>query len=559
MARDDAPKGGAARHLKRYGVFYAIALVVLLAAVVLPAVGGDDDEEELAADTSDTTEQPAGDGTADGPWRPASGDLVHGEGTTRNGDECTEGTHQIPDHTYSAPCLPAFEGDNGGATARGVTADTIKIVLRDFPSTPNQQQSDQLLEEAGFATRQQRFDTRDVFLDWMNEHYELYGRKVEFIRYESRFGNATTEALGAGREEACQDATYIAEELGAFGVIGMEAGVSGVFAECAAERELVVFNGAAYFSEGFYRRYAPYVYATTMSCDRVSAHLAEYTIKRIAGKPAEFAGGDLQGKTRKAATYVPDNEEYVGCTEVTHRLIREAGFDPGSMHTYALDISRMADQANRAIVQFKADGVTTVVTAADPFSIGFLTSAAKEQDYFPEWLIIGTAAQDTDNFGRSYNQDVVTGRMFGLSQLSSSNLVYGPASLPGRLYEQITGEPIRPGTTGALFQFTNLFNMLQAAGPELTAANIERGIQSMPPLGAPEFPAGKWFYGAGIDGEPDHTAVDDSREVYWDADAPPGPDEPDRTKRGSFVETEAGVRYDLEEWPEGDPKVFGAS
>lgn len=554
MADGDVSRGGAAKHLKRYGVFYAIAAVVVIALAVLPAVsGGDDDDDDVAtgAETTVTTAEPAEEG---GAWAPATGDIEGGTGTTRDGRECTPDTPQVPNLSYSPPCLGVFEGDNGGATSTGVTADTIKIVIRTFPDSANSLETQRKLEEAGFATTEVTESIRDQFNEYFNETYELYGRKVEFIEYESRFGDATAEVVGGGREGACQDATYIAEELGAFGV---RSG-GGAFSECAAERGLVVFAGGAYFSEGFFEKWSPYVYNTTMSCDRVSSHVAEYIEKRLANKPAEHAGGDLAGQTRSFGTYVPDNEEYVGCSDVTRAAAEEAGIDPGLRVTYALDISKFADQANRAIVQFKAEGVTTIVTACDPISLGMLTNAAAEQDYFPEWFIIGTAATDSDNFGRQYNQDVVGGRMFGLSQLASTGLLLGPESEAGHLYAEIIGGEIPPGTTGSLYDYMHVFNLLQAAGPNLTPENIEAGVATLPVLGAPNFPAGRWFFGAGIDGTPDHTAVDDAREVYWDPNGEPGPEEPDRTKRGTFVESNPGVRYDIGEWEEGDPKVSGA-
>jgi len=550
MAHGDSPRRGASAHLKRYGVFYAIGVAAIVALGVLPAVGGDDDDDVASgATTTSTTEVEAP--VDDGAFRPASGDIVGGTGTTRDGRECTPDTPQVPDLSYSPPCLPVFEGDNGGATSKGVTAETIKIVIRSFPDSPNSLETQRRLQEAGFATTEVTQQIRDQFNEYFNETYELYGRRVEFVEYESRFGDATAEAVGGGREGACQDATYIAEELGAFGV---RAG-GGAFAECAAERGLVVFAGGPYFSESFFEKWSPYVYNTTMSCDRVSAHVAEYIVKRLHGKPAAHAGGDLAGKERTFGTYVPDNEEYVGCSDVTREHLREQGVDPGLRVTYALDISKFVDQANRAIVQFKAEGVTTIVTACDPISLGMLTNAAAEQDYYPEWMIIGTAATDSDNFGRQYNQDVVGGRMFGISQLASTRLLLGPDSEAGRLHERVVGGPIPPGTTGTLYEYMHVFNLLMAAGPDLTPANIEAGAARLPALGGPDYPAGRWYFGAGIDGTPDHTAVDDAREVYWDPNAEPGPEEPDRTKRGTFVESNPGVRYDIGEWEEGDPKV----
>jgi hypothetical protein len=545
VANEDGPAeaSGLSRHLRRYGAFYAIAIIVAVLAVVLPGRGGDDDD----GGGDDTEEVAAGDETdgGDDEWRPASGDV----------ELCEDGGAQVPDLQYSLPCVEEFTGDNGGATHRGVTADTIKIVIREFPTTANSQESERQIREAGFATADDARAIREQFWDFYNENFELYGRKVEFVRYESRFSNATTEALGQGREGACQDATLIADELQAFGVTGG----SGVFSECAAEKGLVVFGAAGYYSESFYEKWSPYLYNTTMSCDRISAGIAEYMGKRLAGKPAKWAGDPTLAKaTRKFGTYVPDNEEYQKCTDVTEKVLEEEyDVEPGLRVSYALDISRFADQAKRAIIQFKADGVTTIVTASDPFSIGMLTNEAIAQDYRPEWFVIGTAAQDTDGFGRSYNQEAVDGHMFGVSQLSSNNLLFGDDADAPKLYAKLNpGKKILGGTTASLYDDTNIFNLLQAAGPDLTPENIRKGIDKMPDLGAPDFAAGKWSYARSIEGKPDHTAVDDAREVYWDGQAEPGPEERDRTKKGRFIEVDNGKRYDIGEWPTTEPKVY---
>src|SRR3712207_8063004 len=50
---------------------------------------------------------------------------------------------------------------------------------------------------------------RDVFIEYLSENYELYGRRIEIEEYVSEFSNNTAELLGGNREEACQDATQI--------------------------------------------------------------------------------------------------------------------------------------------------------------------------------------------------------------------------------------------------------------------------------------------------------------------------------------------------------------
>lgn len=528
----------------RYRVVYAILAVLVIGLVVFPTVRPDDD---------DTSTSLARERDADAAWAPASGDLDVAEGTTRGGLECREGIGQIADTAYAVPCVAAFTGDNGGNTFRGVTEDTIKIVRREFATTANSQAVDQGLRDAGFATDDDSDSIRGHFIEYLDENYELYGRTIEWIDYESRFSDATREALGAGREGACADVTHIVEELGAFAAVGG----SGNFAECAAERDLLVFQGGAYFPETFYRSHHPFVWNTAMECERISAHVAEYIGKRLAGKPAKHAGApELAGATRAFATYVPDNDGYQRCANITEATL-QSDYDvaAGPRYNYQLDISRFQQQAQEAVIQFKAAGVTTLVLACDPFSTIFLTQAADAQDWHPEWLLIGVAGTDTDNFGRSYSASQIEGHMFGLSQLSDSGSIFGSRGEPGQLWKKLEGTDIPKGTTGDFYSLVHIYNFLQAAGPELTPANLATGVQTLPPLGEPDRPVGLWHFARGSDGgrEGDHTAVDDSREVYWDPTAP-SIDKPGEV--GRWIATYDGMRFRNGEWPEEDPPVY---
>jgi hypothetical protein len=543
--------GGAGAHLKRYGPFYAVGVVILLVALVLPQLQGDDagdaDDDVLAAGE-------ARDG--DAPWSPGSGDIEAGTGTARSGVACEPGVGQIPDTIYSVPCVPEFTGDNGGSTFRGVTEDTIRIAVRAFPSTANQQATRQELADAGYATPEVSQEIQAQFLEYFNDNFELYGRRVELVPYVSQFGNSTSEALGQGREGACQDATLIVEELDAFGVVGevggagVSGGLSAVFSECAAERELVVFQGAAYYPETFYEDLHPHVWHTAMNCLSLNEHMAEYIGERLAGKPAIHAGDPaMHDRERVFGAYSPDNEQYVTCSEASGRTLQEEyGVERGSVFRYALDISRFNEQAQRAILQFKEDGVTTIIASADPISVGMMTNHAAEQDYFPEWVISGTAGLDQNNFGRQFNQEVVDGHLFGISQLSSSDAIYGPDAEPPSLYRELTGEEIPKGTTGDFYGLVQLFDFLQAAGPDLTPENMATGVQTMPVLGGDGRPVWSW--------QEHHTATQDALEVYWDGSAEPGPEEPGDDLSGSYVETYDGRRFLPGEWPDEDPPVY---
>src|ERR1019366_10353027 len=95
-----------------------------------------------------------------------------------------------------------------------------------------------------------------VFLNYFNKVYDLYGRKV-VIQPVAATGNSTEEALNQGQAQACADAATIANQVHAFGEDGLstnfQAGGSGPFSVCAAHDHLVEFDGNLYFNEATYQ------------------------------------------------------------------------------------------------------------------------------------------------------------------------------------------------------------------------------------------------------------------------------------------------------------------
>ena len=109
--------------LKRYGPLAVLAILVVGAIIVFG--GGDDDSSDDGGSTDETP-------TAD---RPEGAPMTFQEAEEEGvddiewGDECDtdRGRLKVP-LSNAAPCLEPWEGDNGGATSPGVTADSIKIV-----------------------------------------------------------------------------------------------------------------------------------------------------------------------------------------------------------------------------------------------------------------------------------------------------------------------------------------------------------------------------------------------------------------------------------------------
>ena len=496
---------------------------------------------------------------------PASGNIKVGTGTTISGQKCTPGTPQVPS-PYAVPCIPKFTGNNGGATYDGVTSNEILLAQRAFPVTANSEELEAQATAAGVALPAVQTQVEQVFLNYFNQTYDLYGRKV-VIQNVPATGNATSEALNEGQTQACADASTIANQVHAFAEDGIatnfQAGGSGPFSECAAQDHLVEFAGDAYFNEATFASENPYVWAITENCTLGAAEEAEVEGTMLANKKAIYAGeASLRDKTRKLGTYVPNLPAYLQCTSFADGLLQHKYHVPASdlvKFTYGLDISTFAQSAQEAIVAFKAAGVTTVVLACDPISAGLLTKAAAAENYYPEWFTIGTALTDEDPAPQTYDDPVeVDGHLFGLSELSPSTDTTGPTSLAGKLYEKLTGHVIPKETDGFYAQLVEIFDALQAAGPDLTPQNMARGLRATPNLGAPLYQYGQWSWNVGANGKPgagSHTAGIDARFVWWNGNAI----SPLNGMKGTYIPAFGGKRFSLGKFPKSLPPMFGAT
>ena len=505
------------------------------------------------------------------PWKyPASGNVAVGTGTTVSKTACTPGAPQFPS-PYAPPCLPQFKGNNGGATSNGVTATTITLAQREFPQTANTEQVAAQAKNAGAALPQITDQVQQVFLNYFNSVYDLYGRHV-VLQQVTGSGDATTESLGQGQAQACADADTLANQMHAFGEVGFPfnetfvGGGTGVFSQCAAQQKLVEFGGNPYYDEATFQSQNPYVWSQTMDCERIANQTAEAFGTLLANKPAIYAGdANLKTKTRKFGVYVPNLPPYEHCnagasSTFGKAMISKYHVSPSAVSTsfrYGLDISTFQQSAQQAVIQFKAAGVTTVILACDLYSAGFLTQAAAAQNYHPEWLLNGVALTDLDQSAQTYLQSEVTGHLFGVSEASPSTDTTGPNSLAGKLYQKLTGHQIPPGTDGNYSGLVQVFDQLQAAGPDLTPANLARGTHALPTLGTPTFEYGHWDFRDGPTGQPTgaHTAISDARFVYWDGNAT----SPLNGNKGTYVAVFSGRRFTLGEWPSQLPPLFTGS
>jgi len=569
-------------HLRRYMPLYAFATIWVTIAVLVPTVdsggttaaaggrtrgavaGAEDTGTGIGPDTGTTVAGgplASGGGTNGGVGGAAGprltggsggpiGTVQAGTGVTVAGVPCKPGVAQIPFSHYAAPCINKFSGNNGGATANGVNGNTIIIAVRLYSDQtgPNQAAIEQANEQAGNPSNAQFEQIRDTFLKWFNANFDLYGRKVQIVKFTGQ-GNSTDEATGKGQAAACADADALANTVHAFGVISYPGWFyeSAPFSECAARYHLWVPLGGAYYPESWYQQQDPYVYGGIPDCEWVEHSIAEYIGKRLANKPAQWAGDALLQRTnRKFGIYIPANGAYQHCAGISNAdLKNNYGVTRTSQYNYTLDVSQFPQQAAQAMIQFKAAGVTTVELACDPISAIFLTQAASAQNYHPEWLLHGDALTDTDGYARLYDSSQANGHLFGISQLGAQNAAGDPNGEAAQAWKAATGGQALPnGGWQTYYEMLEAFDQLQAAGPILTGANIAAGTHALPVMGSDNSPQGVW----NLTGS--HTAIKATQEVFWDSKA-----KSSDGKGGDFIATFGGRWFQLGELPTGTPDI----
>ncbi|MEM7140003.1 MAG: hypothetical protein AAF548_03160 [Actinomycetota bacterium] len=591
--------GDLGRQLRRYGPLALIAIIVIVVVVVI-ASGGDDDpaadgdgSADVGGDAGDDTDADAdADADADGsdtdadnddadetpvdPDAPLSTDGSDGPRLDVNGRELNEGvvplswareqgvedqyewgercdlergTIATPD-PFSVECMAVFDGDNGGETAQGVTADTIKIVLYQA------QEEDPILRYITSAiinddTNAQEEETVRKLMELFETYYETYGRTVDL---------EVVTASGTGNDVAAAvaDAKRVAEEIKPFMVWGGPT-LTNAFAQELHANGIPCFGCVVGVNIDYYEENPGLAYVVGKGGEQLDLLVAEYVGKRLAGDPAIHAGDESMHETERVFgrvwTTTGEGSEIANARFEANLDVY--GVEIAESQSYVLDPATLQESATSIITKLKDAGVTSVILSTDPIGPRDITFEATAQNYFPEWIVTGSVLVDTTAFARSYDQ-AQWENAFGVSNLSA-RIVQSAGGIFS-LYEWFHGErPPADDTIGVLSPNPQTFySFLQAVGPTLNIENFNRAAFSgVPTVRALTSPSLSW----GSEGiwpdelEPDYRGVDDISEIWWDVDQP-GVNEIEDEGIGMWRWVDGGLRFQPGEIPDGAPKAF---
>lgn len=438
----------------------------------------------------------------------------------------------------SPPCVNYWEGDNGGATSKGVTRDEIRIA---WP-----------------GTRWNEREYIEPIVAHFNARYELYGRKLTLIE---------SPAVPTGQpspEQQQAKATKEDDELKVFASIGYapvhEAPTPHYFDELASRGIVSVDYPTTYRSEREdFSRKRPYQWSYMPALDEMLIHTAEWACKSLVGRPAAFAGPQYQASTRKwgvirelARHTAPDVAPLVNGLRRCGAEVKVYESD-----TTKFDASRSSERVLTGSMQ--TDGITTAICVCQ-VQLTQIFIANNNSGYRPEWILPGLGGAGDDlgynSFGGAQLDD-----FFGLTGNNKHTAVEDEPWYWAM--REFAPDVAIQSEQGSSYQADRLYRTLlllasgiQMAGPRLTPETFERALYET------RFPnpgcAGPPYFQACVGfGPSDHSMVSDAAVVWFDpVGNPPEYRGGAAAGPGDWCYERRGRRYFAGGWPRSLPEIY---
>jgi hypothetical protein len=488
------------------------------------------------AQTSESGEGPGSDGG--GPGTGTTTTLPSQQTTTTlppverpRTNRCVGTPPRQTEDPQSPPCIAFFEGDNGGATSKGVTANEIRVVV---PTS---------------------FTFAEDMAAHFNTRYELYGRSIRVIPLD-KSGDMIADAIAADQEhDAFASLLY-----------GDAGGQESVYYDELARRGIVSANGnPSSADEADLAAHHPFQWSYLPTYDVMARAKADWVCSSLKGKQAVHAGG--QEQTRQRAFAVVRTVEPNGAgPDVTPLLagLDGCGIDVGEvleMVRQSGDDAAGLRQAQDVVLKLRTRGITSVICECHTQSSGFyLYPQSTSQGYFPEWLFGTYMYQAEDTHVQLYADGAQMEHTFGhgwwSKQLPPEQSPWFAAIKEGEPAEDFSeagGPPFSYYDARFLYNsFLILASGIQLAGPNLTPDSFAKGLQlaRFPNPGAGAAP----HYQGTVSFAGDHSAIEDVA-VVW---ASKGQRSSWGGAPGAICYSLSGTRYRLGRFPAETPVYQGA-
>jgi hypothetical protein len=383
---------------------------------------------------------------------------------------------------FRVPCVKTVEAkDNGGATSRGVTRDSIKLVMV-TAADPNSVPKDASIAAQNGVN--QATGTTGIYADAVRDAnelyasvYETYGRDVDIEIYTR-----------TGIDEASMraDALAIAEKK-PFAVLNAEPLVG----QLLADRKIISIDFPR--DPEVVAQQAPYRWSYGTDYFGLTLMAAEVLGKQLWDGKAEWAGDEsMHAKDRKFGLVYPDSNDAIPYPDLAlfEKTLKKYGGGTittkiaytGAVGADTATIDTLNQQAATPIIARLRDaGVTTVVLITSQSMTKALTLAATTQDYRPEWFCAEWFNCSFDFYARQNDQEQWA-HAFGIGSLYPA--LEGEAlDNYAKMFRWYYGPNQGTPSAGVLSYLNNFYSGIHMAGPKLTPQTFQAGLYSKPIMG----------------------------------------------------------------------------
>jgi hypothetical protein len=446
----------------------------------------------------------------------------------------------------SPPCIATWPGaahGNGGSTAKGVSGTAIRVAI----------------PVVGSNSKLADFQ---VFADFLNTRFELYGRKLQLVPYRSaQLATKSYNDPSSQHADAVQTGS-----LNAFASLDfldggpIDSALPTWYDTLKAEGVIAVMGGAFAVNgtQASLERNAPYAWSYGATVDTLLAQTGINACRQLVGRNAVHAPA-YAGQKRTFALVLPDQSVFGGPVPgVSHLLSVLAGCGvKNPTVVYADATKEHAAELSAAMAKLKTQGVSTIMYLPwAPAGEFRPMQAAQAANYFPEWdvaainvLVGANVAVDPQN---------ESSHSFGIVPLSKLNQI---EAAPWRnAFFEGGGDPSHlaglVGGQGVYSELLLLASGIQMAGPHLTPQSFSEALTSttFPNPGAAEAPS----YQATVGFPKAGAAMTRDFAGWWLA---PGVNEGSTVKVGlaqagydwqNFCWVDLGRRHADDSWPTAD-------
>lgn len=469
----------------------------------------------------------------------------------------------------SPPCVPYFDGDNGGATHTGVTGSEVTVLFRMAVPSGFSYSGDSHPDTTGPPTGYYDMDNQTdvdqffafVYLhDWevyFNHRYQTYKRKVHFLVYnynqpssQSTYTPANAHADASDNWNAKHPFATLQNQH--FDISGdYPADYSGFMADHGA-----LSFGSYGFTEAQASQYPGLFWSYPPTLESQAQEYASYVCERIV-KPGQvtFSGNGDTGATRKYGLLLTDDASASATQQRQQLTVQYLKSDcaiqfTDTEHFHYSDSQAEGPQSGWGVqnmATMRSKGVTTIIWPGGA-EIEDMT-AASQQHWYPEWVLEGDGQLDGLGGGDAEIPDEISHAWVTTPQPLIDN-PYGVDAPCLEAIEEVDPQIDRSHANINIAcsfyeDLRQLFTGIQLAGPRLTPAAMNQGFHAIParPSTSPYVPSCYYLPG-------DYTCVKDAAAEWWDPNAHPNGYA--NSQIGCWRMWRNGQRYLTGEWPPGD-------